>query len=96
MISLSKTGYKILREKRNEPDLEITSANYIVGNGYQENTPTTDSRNQAFEAISDADRGSDNEDEDYEEMNDLQFDSLDDNTPPNYDLSAGYLPSLAK
>ena len=29
-------------------------------------------------------------------MNDFQFDYLDGNIPPNYDWSAGYLPSLAK
>ena len=29
-------------------------------------------------------------------MNDFQFGSLEDNTPPNYDWSAGYFPPLAK
>ena len=96
MISLPKIRYRILRAKRNEPDPQITSVDYIVGNGDQESTPTTDRRNQAFEEIADAERGPDNEDEDYEEMNDFQFDSIDDNIPPNYDWSAGYLPSLAK
>ena len=69
----AKSRCRILCAKRNEPDPEITSVDYIVGNGYQDSTPTTYSRNQAFEAIADADRGSDNEDEDYKEMNDLQY-----------------------
>ena len=46
--------------------------------------------------IADAERGPDNEDEDYEEMNYFQFDSLDENIPPNYDWSSGYLPSVAE
>ena len=46
--------------------------------------------------IADAERGPDNEDEDYEEMNYFQFDYLDKNIPPNYDWSSGYLPSLAE
>ena len=92
----AKIGYRILRAKWNEPDPEIISVDYIVVNGYQESTPTTDRRNKAFEAIADVERGTDNEDEDYEEMNDFQFEYLDDNIPPNYDWSSGYLPSLAK
>ena len=92
----AKIRYIILRAKRNDPDLEITYVYYIVGNRDQESTPTTDCRNQVFEEIADVERGPENEDEDYEEMNDFQFDSLDNNIPPNYDWSAGYLPSLAK
>ena len=77
----AKIRYRILRAKRNEPDPDITYVDYIFGNRDQERTPTTDRRNQAFEAILDAKRGLDNEDEDYEEMNDFQFDSLDENPP---------------
>ena len=81
----AKTRYRILRAKRNEPDPEITSVDYIFDNGYQEITPTTYRRNQDLEAIVDAKRSPDNEDEDYEEINYFQFDSLDDNIPPYYD-----------
>ena len=70
-----------MRAKLNEPDPEITSVEYIVGNGDQESTPTTDRRNQALETIADAERGLDNEDEEYEDMNNFQFDSLEDNNP---------------
>ena len=85
-----------MRAKRNEPDLEITYVDYTVGNGYQESTPTIDRRNKPFKAIVDEERVPENEDEDYKEMNDFQFDSLDDNTPPNYDWSAGYIPPFCK
>ena len=62
----AKIRYRILRTKQTEPDPEITSVHYIVVNGDQESIPTTDHRNQAFEAIADAERVTDNEDEDCE------------------------------
>ena len=61
----TKVRYIIMRAKRNEPDLEITSVDYTVGNGYQESTPTIDRRNKTFRAIVDEERVPENEDEDY-------------------------------